>query len=250
VAQKNTVKHLNDWYHTKSDAIWQTFLEPLKKEAPEWKKYSEAFLDKMTWMQDLSTVKLGPSLWHMHPVMFLCSLIWQNKKIEIIRIRAFLRMIRIGEGTTTRDGYRTMFTGARFSDFRKHPNLKNKANGYVSTTAGAYQFLFVTWKDLQRKYSFKDFSPLNQDLGCIALIAGRKALSVVMQDNVSEAIDLCRIEWASLPGSPHGQPTVDRRTIIEKYEGYLLDEAEGKTTLYSSHEEVELFIKKNWPSIL
>ncbi|EJQ8422034.1 glucosaminidase domain-containing protein, partial [Salmonella enterica] len=47
------------------------FLNALKKEAPEWKKYSEDFLDKMAWMQDVTTEKLGPSLWHMHPIMFL-----------------------------------------------------------------------------------------------------------------------------------------------------------------------------------
>ncbi|HHV3762429.1 N-acetylglucosaminidase [Klebsiella pneumoniae] len=69
--QKTIVKHPSDWYFKKGDAIWQPFLNALKKEAPEWKKYSEDFLDKMAWMQDVSTEKLGPSLWHMHPIMFL-----------------------------------------------------------------------------------------------------------------------------------------------------------------------------------
>ena len=69
--QKTIVKHPSDWYFKKDDAIWQPFLNALKKDAPEWKKYSEDFLDKMAWMQDVTTEKLGPSLWHMHPVMFL-----------------------------------------------------------------------------------------------------------------------------------------------------------------------------------
>ncbi|WP_044867532.1 N-acetylglucosaminidase, partial [Enterobacter ludwigii] len=69
--QKTIVKHPSDWYFKKGDAIWQPFLNALKKEAPEWKKYSEDFLDKMAWMQDVTTEKLGPSLWHMHPIMFL-----------------------------------------------------------------------------------------------------------------------------------------------------------------------------------
>lgn len=69
--QKTIVKHPSDWYFKKGDAIWQPFLNVLKKEAPEWKKYSEDFLDKMAWMQDVTTEKLGPSLWHMHPIMFL-----------------------------------------------------------------------------------------------------------------------------------------------------------------------------------
>lgn len=71
VIQKTIVKHPSDWYFKKGDAIWQPFLNTLKKEAPEWKKYSEEFLDKMAWMQDVTTEKLGPSLWHMHPIAFL-----------------------------------------------------------------------------------------------------------------------------------------------------------------------------------
>lgn len=71
VTLKTIVKHPSDWYFKKDDAIWQPFLNALKKEAPEWKKYSEEFIDKMAWMQDVTTDKLGPSLWHMHPIMFL-----------------------------------------------------------------------------------------------------------------------------------------------------------------------------------
>ncbi|EOW2652066.1 N-acetylglucosaminidase [Cronobacter sakazakii] len=71
VIQKTIVRHPSDWYFKKDDAIWQPFLNALEKEAPEWKQYSEDFLDRMVWMQDVTTEKLGPSLWHMHPVMFL-----------------------------------------------------------------------------------------------------------------------------------------------------------------------------------
>ncbi|MBN0889304.1 hypothetical protein JTM01_41405, partial [Pseudomonas aeruginosa] len=60
--------------------IWQPFLNALKKDAPEWKKYSEDFLDKMAWMPDLTTEKLGPSLWHMHPIMFLGTMISVKKR--------------------------------------------------------------------------------------------------------------------------------------------------------------------------
>ncbi|CCJ71550.1 FIG00554498: hypothetical protein [Cronobacter condimenti 1330] len=75
VIQKTIVKHPSDWYFKKGDVIWQPFLDALKREAPEWKKYSEDFLDKMAWMQDVTTEKLGPSLWHMHPIMLLGALI-------------------------------------------------------------------------------------------------------------------------------------------------------------------------------
>ncbi|EHA6880727.1 hypothetical protein JMC21_004671 [Salmonella enterica] len=78
VIQKAIVKHPSDWYFKKGDAIWQPFLNALKKDAPEWKKYSEDFLDKMAWMQDVTTEKMGPSLWHMHPIMFLGALKLQH----------------------------------------------------------------------------------------------------------------------------------------------------------------------------
>ncbi|WP_281083853.1 N-acetylglucosaminidase [Klebsiella quasivariicola] len=71
VVQKTIVKHPSDWYFKKSDAIWQPFLNALKKDAPEWKKYSEDFIDKMAWMQDAKPLNIGPSLWHLHPLMFL-----------------------------------------------------------------------------------------------------------------------------------------------------------------------------------
>ena len=80
VIQKTIVKHPSDWYFKKGDAMWQPFLNALKKEAPEWKKYSEDFLDKMAWMQDVTTEKLGPTLWHMHPIMFLGAMINIKKR--------------------------------------------------------------------------------------------------------------------------------------------------------------------------
>lgn len=81
VIQKTIVRHPSDWYFKKDDAIWQPFLNALEKEAPEWKQYSEDFLDKMVWMQDVTTEKLGPSLWHMHPIFFLGSLKVQSVSI-------------------------------------------------------------------------------------------------------------------------------------------------------------------------
>ncbi|HBR4564900.1 TPA: hypothetical protein L9W09_004527 [Klebsiella pneumoniae] len=80
VVQKTIVKHPSDWYFKKDDVIWQPFLNALKKDAPEWKKYSEDFLDKMAWMPDLTTEKLGPLLWHMHPIMFLGTMISVKKR--------------------------------------------------------------------------------------------------------------------------------------------------------------------------
>ena len=88
-----------------------------------------------------------------------------------------------------------------------------------STAAGAYQFLSRTWDALVRQYGFKDFSPENQDKGAVALIIGRKALDDVIAGNIEQAIRKCNREWASLPGSPYGQPT---RTLDQALETYRL----------------------------
>lgn len=74
VKNRMIVKHPSEWYHKKDDPIWLPFLSGLKKDAPEWKAYSEAHIEKMAWMQDAGKLKLGPSLWHMHPIMFLAAI--------------------------------------------------------------------------------------------------------------------------------------------------------------------------------
>ena len=38
------------------------------------------------------------------------------------KVKAFLKMIRWAEGTDGADGYRTIFSGAKFDDFSKHPD--------------------------------------------------------------------------------------------------------------------------------
>jgi hypothetical protein len=49
------VKHSSEWYYG--------------KDAPLWKAYTEAFIDKITWMKQVAG--MGPAPWHMHPVVFL-----------------------------------------------------------------------------------------------------------------------------------------------------------------------------------
>ncbi|MGE6767913.1 glycoside hydrolase family 19 protein, partial [Serratia sp. NPDC071084] len=82
VKNKMIVKHPSEWYHKKDTSIWQSFLNKLTNDAPEWKAYSEAYIEKMVWMQDATKLKLGPSLWHMHPVMFLGA-IEAKKQVNI-----------------------------------------------------------------------------------------------------------------------------------------------------------------------
>src|SRR5690606_23480525 len=62
-----------------------------------------------------------------------------------------------------------------------------------------------TWNNLAKRYGFRDFSPQAQDLGAIALIAGRGALDDVLKGNWQAAIQKTGKEWASLPSSTYKQ---------------------------------------------
>lgn len=134
------------------------------------------------------------------------------KELSDPNVRAFLLMIRRGEGTAGSDGYHMLFGGALFTDLSAHPHQTVLLSGYASSAAGAYQFLSRTWDHLVEQYGFPDFSPQCQDEGAVALIAGRGALEDVKAGNLVVAIRKCNKEWASLPESPYGQPT---RTMAE-----------------------------------
>jgi muramidase (phage lysozyme) len=137
-------------------------------------------------------------------------------------MRAFLHMIRVGEGTPDVDGYRRHFGGSLFDSFADHPRKAITAglgkNKYTSTAAGAYQFLARTWDGLVAQYGFKDFGPTNQDIAAVALIDGRKALADVLEGRFADAVRKCAREWASLPGSPYGQPV---KTFAQAQQTYL-----------------------------
>ncbi|MFS7198150.1 glycoside hydrolase family protein [Rahnella inusitata] len=75
------VQHPSEWYYEKTDPKWTKYLEKLEPDASKWKKYTEAFLDKMIWMKKVAG--MGPAPWHMHPVMFM-EYIRQQKNHEII----------------------------------------------------------------------------------------------------------------------------------------------------------------------
>lgn len=149
-------------------------------------------------------------------------------------VRAFLRMLRHGEGTAGDDGYLVMFGGGHLQgldgvpgtadDFADHPRqaITRSLGGkpITSTAAGAYQFLARTWDGLVKQYGFTDFSPKNQDLGAVALIAGRGALQDVMAGRFEQAVTKCNREWASLPGSPYGQPVVTMARARQEYEAH------------------------------
>lgn len=145
--------------------------------------------------------------------------------LRSLNVRAFLRAIRYCEGTADAGGYSRLFGGGKFTSFAQHPNkpvtFKMKGKEYTSTAAGAYQHLYRTWSAQQKQYGFEDFSPLNQDRAAVALLIGRKALDDVLNGNIRDAIMKCNKEWASLPGSPYGQPVKTMPEVLAVYQREL-----------------------------
>jgi len=136
-------------------------------------------------------------------------------------VRAFLDAIAVCEGTAGLDGYRTQFGGGTFASLADHPRTVITATlggkPIHSSAAGRYQFLRRTWDELVRQHGFPSFEPDWQDAAAVALIDGRRALAAVRAGDLARAVDLCKEEWASLPGSPHGQPTKHFSLVRDVY---------------------------------
>lgn len=123
-------------------------------------------------------------------------------------MRKMLNLIASSEGV--KHGYNTLFGNQQFNNLGTHPNIRKafkQTDGRTNftTAAGRYQFLNGTWNNLAKQYGFRDFSPQSQDLGAIALIAGRGALDDVLNGRWESAIRKLGKEWASLPSSTYKQ---------------------------------------------
>ena len=134
-------------------------------------------------------------------------------------VQAFLKAIRLGEGTLDAKGYNRIVGGQLFSDMSKHPQVKVWIPRYKvwSSAAGAYQIIYPTWVGLVKYYKFDNFEPETQDLAAIALIKGRRALDDVAIGDFYKAIYKCSKEWASLPGSKAGQRIENINDITQVY---------------------------------
>tara|TARA_R110002051_G_scaffold325582_2_gene429059 strand:- start:6198 stop:7064 length:867 start_codon:yes stop_codon:yes gene_type:complete len=135
------------------------------------------------------------------------------------KVRKFLDLIAHTEGTEG-NGYRTAFGGGRLSSLGDHPRYMKsfkQQNGKTNKTsaAGRYQFLSSTWDGVAKKYGFNDFSPKNQDLGAIALLAQNGALGSILKGDMQGAVRKSGSTWASLPTAPasYSQPTKSWRTV-------------------------------------
>lgn len=133
-------------------------------------------------------------------------------------VKAFLQVIRKGEGTGDVNGYRRIFGGQLFSNYADHPRITVKKSGYTSTAAGAYQFIISSWDETKNIMGLRDFSPASQDLAAVGRIMARGALDDVKAGRFDIAVKKCAKEWASLPFSPYGQPTISLATARGVYQ--------------------------------
>ena len=145
-----------------------------------------------------------------------------RKALLSANVQAFLRVIRAGESSQKQDAYRTLVGGTLFDSVADHPRRRvyiPRLNVY-STAAGAYQFLVGTWDECAKALGLPDFSPASQDLAAVFLIRRRGALTDVLAGRVEKAIKKCAKEWASLPGSPYGQPVRTLPQALATYAKY------------------------------
>lgn len=135
-------------------------------------------------------------------------------------IQAFLRAIRLGEGTADEGGYKRIVGGGSFDSFAHHPQVRVWIPRYSvwSTAAGAYQIIKGTWFGLVRQYGFEDFSQANQDQAAVALIVEKNALDDVVSGDIENAANKCKDVWASLPGATSGQRTVKMAEFLAEYD--------------------------------
>ena len=162
-----------------------------------------------------------------------------RQALQSSNLQAFLRMIRAGETSASNDeAYCALFgwkpgNGVAFSDLTHHPRKAIKSPWGWTSAAGAYQAMakvegvvttdtwdgFVQWCAGQGHQPM--FGRLDQDLFAVWCIAvRRKALDDVLAGRVDHAIARCCQEWASLPGSPYGQPTRTLAQALSVYAAY------------------------------
>ncbi len=237
------VKHPSEWYYSSESPVWKAFFTPqLKRDAPEWYAYSMKFLTDLRWMYRVAGMVVNP--WHMHPLVFLDAINNISMTLDEARVRAFMRMIRVGEGTVGEVGYETLFGKQSFikdyhKDFSDHPNIIITRGLLKSSAAGAYQVMGYTWNDpkmlsYRKKYGIVDFSPKSQDEFCVLILKYKRkgALKLIIDGDIDGALDILSYEWASLPPARYPQPTKSKSEVISLYNKYLSEELSGETDLH------------------
>lgn len=111
---------------------------------------------------------------------------------------AFLAVIREGESS---GNYLALVGGGEFTDTQDHPAITGefegirRADGRLTTAAGAYQITRTTWLDIDGKGRFGSFNDTAQDAAAIFLLNRRGALHDVMEGRIELAVSKLKTEW-------------------------------------------------------
>lgn len=147
-------------------------------------------------------------------------------------LEKFLDLIAFSEGTSTssvtkNNGYDVIVSGVDgpeiFTDYLTHPfeNREPKTIRLVpllkSTAAGRYQLLHRYFDSYKSQLHLPDFSPASQDLIAIQQIKERRALDLIEEGNIADAVRSCSTVWASFPGNAYGQGGKSLDTLVEKF---------------------------------
>jgi len=139
---------------------------------------------------------------------------------RVQNLRAFLLMIQYAEGTIGKNAYQTLYGGGLFYSYATHPGTAIRRNGITSTAAGAYQFLYSTWSELQTALRLPDFSPASQNRAAIELLRRKGALGDVLVGHITIAIYKCHKVWASFPGAGYGQGEHNLYSLLKSYQSF------------------------------
>lgn len=153
--------------------------------------------------------------------------------------KAFHDTLAFAEGTYSQplDGYNVMFTYKTFNDCSKHPDKTvcnpgcsqsaiRRGKCLCSDAAGRYQFKATTWSEIARPLGLKSFTPADQEAGVARLIALRGGVDLPDREPMTKrqfvgALKKLNRIWASLPGSPYGQPVKSAEVLWSQYQEVL-----------------------------
>lgn len=146
---------------------------------------------------------------------------------------AFLKTLRIGEGTSDDMGYYRLCGGGNASTLSDHParlgwggwrmpaqmaiNAGFPGGVAVSTAAGAYQITKPTWLGCVKALGLIDFSEWSQDTAAWYLIGQKGAQADVLAGRIESAIGKLGKLWASLPGAAAQQRQVAMTDFLNGY---------------------------------
>ena len=158
------------------------------------------------------------------------------------KLKAFLDTIAWSEGTSTspitkNNGYDVIVTGIHgpsvLTDYTYHPFEHGGSVTVrlrpllVSTAAGRYQVLARYFEVYKAQLGLPDFSPASQDAVAIQQMKERRAVEMVEDSNISQAINACSNIWASFPGNDYKQGGKSFFDLRDRYKVFLNSQQGG-----------------------